>query len=752
MRLVRLVELVEGCAENIDSSLLTQVNAEMVRSATSLGGAMAGPQASTTEFLHEYALARYAHLSPGELPWSVTNEAQARLLRRFVDSADRQEPLHEHVDGRLAMVEALGAVLRMDRIPDAGLARKLTAIYTDAASCLRHLYAPDGTLPSGGGAQRLDGGAQVRREEAVEHAPEGSTGPLVDTPQDSLVAMSVPLGFAAARSSWGPDAQYVCAFQDPAEGAGMGLAVFLGDVRLLAGGGWDTKRRTLRPGADLGTASQEERPPGAHSTSDRVGGLGSSDAAGFDLDVSTRRPASGGGHARRRVRAMRRDGSVQAIVTDVIVGPRAGGSELCWRLPLDAEVRLHSWGASVLVDGSKRMEMRWVVAGGGAVQVVLDECDEGGDEQIGCETSRRRSRCVILSTEEDSAHVETTIEFRPSAFALDSGRLPTNASWSAQRTPIPVNFVEDVTEGAIRLVVQFASPTTVGTFQEGWSDYLDDLKVSRLLVLDDFAPQGSGYYSLRMDRGPFENVQSALRQRIAALGFTPRDVIVVGAWSGATAALIHGRAMGAGRTIVTVPPPRYGTWLRSRAPHVLRAMTGGLGEAEAAWLDGALARELLASRDAGGLVDVVHRSTRGEMDQAADLVRRFMPANAVPRPAPGPPAWSLSRKFAGTVRDILVAEEGVDRVGVQGSSEPEALAMVRGHHVIARVVGSSSEEVRYAFYLYGREGLVEKRAYRKSAMARFDNLPAGSYRIRAFRREGAESESMVVSSPWVKVD
>lgn len=407
------------------------------------------------------------------------------------------------------------------------------------------------------------------------------------------------------------------------------------------------------------------------------------------------------------------------------------------------------WGLRLdIPDGAR------VVAHGHSAAFWSDDV-QFGELHLECTTPARLSaevgrggRRLALSGEGGRVRVRLHLD----GFMLkDRGIGRPGLNWLRYESGRSFNYLldrADRSDGASagKLLVVFSAIGAEYDFTFNYRASLEQSRLSKAFIMDDFGRQGSYYWMDHGDDSIFHETQALLAALVEDLGVALEDVMFAGSSKGATAALLHGVSLGVGKVVLGAPQYRVGDYLFHAAPHILDFMTGGATEEHRLFLNDK-ARDILASghrttaiRVAVGSAD--HHLT-SHVEPLLDDARAagYDPASLV---LPGLPHSEIGQVF----KHLLAAEVADFEQGSGQEPLPYALTRQPGS-VTLRCWPATGETL--AVHLFGKGGILEQRPPGGDTDFTFP-LPDGEGQVRArvFRRSAATTPAVrAFTTHWV---
>lgn len=428
---------------------------------------------------------------------------------------------------------------------------------------------------------------------------------------------------------------------------------------------------------------------------------------------------------------------------------------LRWHLGAGTRPVLRGNGLELFVGSRKVLEMTW--SGPRPSTTRIRRAGEGpGVHGHRFPTFGKSEPGAVLEIAARGTSFRLTTLICTGDFTLrDWGVGAPGSAWRQFQAEMPVNYLLETHPGARKLVVVFSAMAPVGSFTYNYRDAVSVLDAHTLFVMDDCGDQGAYFFSDHRDESIRRSVLSAVTDVKDRLGVDWSDVAFVGSSKGGTAALIFGGTVPVGRIVVGAPQTRVGSFLKKPHPNVLEYMTGGTDEADIAWADEIVPRQLRGLAPSTS-VEVIIGTRDHHYRDHLPLLRRELSAmghsNLLVREVPGLTHAEIGPPFRQFIRERLGPWAGERNPGAQTApAAPVVDAMARGACVSASVTGTDLP-VSAAYYLYRGKEAIRKTAYTKYAYdIQFDDVPPGLYRVRCFLRTQVTDTPTAVSSPSVRV-
>ena len=359
-------------------------------------------------------------------------------------------------------------------------------------------------------------------------------------------------------------------------------------------------------------------------------------------------------------------------------------------------------------------------------------------------TAGPAGRQLELAGEAGSVRVRLHLD---SFLLRDRGIGRPGLSWLRHESGRSFNYLLDRPEGEQggKLLVVFSAIGAEYDFTFNYRASLQQSRLPKAFIMDDFGRQGSYYWMDHGDDSIFRETQGLLTELIDHLGITPADVMFAGSSKGGTAALLHGVTLGVGRILVGAPQYRVGDYLFHAAPGILDFMTGGATEAHRDFLNNK-GREILSNGHRHSAIRVAVGSADHHLaSHVAPLLEDARAAGYDPDSLilPGLPHSEIGQVF----KHLLSAEVADFEQG--GAQEPLPYTLSRRPGAVELQCWPGDGET-LAVHLFGRSGILEQRPH--SGETGFTFQPPddeGLVRARVFRRAVPGSAVRAFTTHWV---
>ncbi|WP_162943620.1 hypothetical protein [Arthrobacter celericrescens] len=296
-----------------------------------------------------------------------------------------------------------------------------------------------------------------------------------------------------------------------------------------------------------------------------------------------------------------------------------------------------------------------------------------------------------------------------------------------------------------KLLVVFSAIGAEYDFTFNYRASLEQSRLSKAFIMDDFGRQGSYYWMDHGDDSIFQETQGLLAALVEDLGVALEDVMFAGSSKGATAALLHGVTLGVGKVLLGAPQYRVGDYLFHAAPQILDFMTGGATEEHRRFLNDK-ARDILANGHRNTAIRVAvgsadhHLASHVEPLLEDARAAGYEPASLV---LPGLPHSEIGQVF----KHLLSAE--VADFEQRSGQEPLPYALTRSPGSVRLQCWPGNGET-LAVHLFGKAGILEQRPPSADTDFTFA-LPdeEGQVRARVFRRAASGSTVRAFTTHWV---
>lgn len=187
-----------------------------------------------------------------------------------------------------------------------------------------------------------------------------------------------------------------------------------------------------------------------------------------------------------------------------------------------------------------------------------------------------RKNTIVLIMEPNKSGVQIT--FKSTNFHYtDRNLLYSTEPWRRYSKYVSLNylFTPATTDiGSKYLIVGFSAVNQPGIFGYNYRSASEATGANAIYLLDDFGDQGAYYLTNNRSLHIFKTVQHLIHELASDLQIPLSNVILIGSSKGATAALIHGLGLGAGRVFIGAPQTKIGNFLSKAHPNILEYMAG----------------------------------------------------------------------------------------------------------------------------------------------------------------------------------
>ncbi|MDQ0678006.1 hypothetical protein QFZ30_001388 [Arthrobacter pascens] len=454
----------------------------------------------------------------------------------------------------------------------------------------------------------------------------------------------------------------------------------------------------------------------------------------------------------RTVEIQETAGIPEINLTDVVESRGQHSYELIWNLGPDVEPVVHGHGFELFHNGIKLMDLHF---------------DADVPTKISLHKGEKRPKylgwrfpsfgkavaapAIRITFAGSRAKLATRIRLANFTYR-DRGLNDKSLAWRRSQDGIGLNHLTVPAQseaGSQKLAVIFSAIHQAGDFTYNYKNSIDRVGVHALYILDDFGDQGSYYLADHGDRSIFDAVQRLISKELSRLNLAPGDLITAGSSKGASAAILHGAAAGAGRIIVGAPQVKIGSFLRQPHPNILEFITGDTSEEAVNRLDGVLFDAVSSMSDTTRLSILVgeadhhyrnhvlplkaHADTRGKNVELTVL--------------PGLPHAEIGAVYKNFLTENLqqetlgTCEETVPYIFHTMKGQPGSLAL--------QVQVPAGWEV--ACRLFSGSQVIAKTSYAGDGIAEWEALPAGKYRARVYLRNAETSEVRPFTTPWCTI-
>lgn len=445
-------------------------------------------------------------------------------------------------------------------------------------------------------------------------------------------------------------------------------------------------------------------------------------------------------------------GTPQFDIIDSVTASAEHHYQLLWNLGPEVAVVLHGQGFELFHEGRKLMDLMI-----DADAPTTLELHEGvmKPKPLGWRFPRFGeavpAKVVSISFRAREAKVRTRIRLAEFNY-LDRGLCSPDSEWSRFTGEVPVNYLfrPAVTAGGRkRMVVVFSAIHQPGDFTYNYKATVDELDVSALYILDDFGNQGAYYHSDHRSDAIFRSVQALICDLCEENGISFEDVATAGSSKGATAALIHGATLGAGRIILGAPQTKIGSFVSVPHPNILSFMAGGTTSEDIAYLDEIVPTIAKRLSPPSRVSILVGKNDHHLPNHIVPLMETLAAHGAsLPSLTVLP---DLSHADIGSVYRLYLAANL--KQWLSGSIE-DALpySLTRGALDFSiRLRVHAPEHTKLAYRLFRGKELVQRRGYSDRSLVVFGDLPPGQYRLRVYYDVG-ESVSAAFTTRWIAVE
>lgn len=283
-------------------------------------------------------------------------------------------------------------------------------------------------------------------------------------------------------------------------------------------------------------------------------------------------------------------------------------------------------------------------------------------------------------------HVSQTWEIRTENFKLiDRGVYP-SSKWESFAGEKPVNYLLDrvADQNVESLIVAFTAMPHRYDFTYNYRASLQESTQPVLYILDDFGDQGSYYLAGGRNFAEFRSVQGLIRKTLEDLGLTAADTVFLGSSKGATAALLHGVATGAGQILAGAPQYRIGDFVAKPHPNVLQYIAGDTTGASVRWLNQIPLNLLMSGLRSSQISVVVGKKDAHYRNHTVPLVDdlRMLGYSAEHLVLPGTGHSELGAAFRGMVSSMVQVRETDEDVAFSNTMafdpEPNEIGLIVG--------------------------------------------------------------------------
>lgn len=439
-------------------------------------------------------------------------------------------------------------------------------------------------------------------------------------------------------------------------------------------------------------------------------------------------------------------------LTDVVESQEQHSYELMWNLGPDVEPVVHGQGFELFHRGIKLLDLHFEADV--PTKITLHE-GEKRPKYLGWRFPRFgkvvRAPAIRISFSGNRAKLATRIRLANFTYR-DRGLNDKSLGWQRSNGSIGLNYlsVPARTEaGSRKLAVIFTAIHQPGDFTFNYKKSVDASGVHSLYILDDFGDQGSYYLADHGDRAIFDAVQALIRAELSRLNLTPADLITAGSSKGASAAILHGSAAGAGRIIAGAPQVKIGSFLRGPHPNMLKFIMGETSDDAVSRLDHVLFEAVDAMSEATRLSILVgdadhhYRNHVLPLKEFADIRGKEVEVTVLP----GLPHADIG----GVYRSFLSANLHQETLGTREEALPhtfQALKAQPGSLALQMQVPTGWE---VACRLFSGSQLVARTSYAPDGTIEWSALPSGKYRARVYLRDPGTSAIRAFTTQWCKL-
>jgi hypothetical protein len=294
------------------------------------------------------------------------------------------------------------------------------------------------------------------------------------------------------------------------------------------------------------------------------------------------------------------------------------------------------------------------------------------------------------------------------------------------------------------LLVVFSAMATSYKYVYNYMKTLQEIPVNKLFILDDFGDQGSYYIGKNRDFSIETAVVSLIQYISSKYQIYNRNIISVGSSKGGYAAMYFGIKYYFGNVIVGDPQSKLGHFLINQAGHlnVASYISGGADEADRYYLDELLFNILNQPTDISPAIKILV----GNKDH--HYVQHVIPLYNVLK----------DRGY----KVILDVEDGVTHEDLKTSFPPYLVHHVKEILGLPSKYGSVTlpkiknitinnidnnievqcyavgEDLRYAYYIYRNNEIIEKIYYKPNAKLIYPIKEPGKYMVRVYVRNSQQ--------------
>ncbi|XAS65968.1 heparinase II/III family protein [Micrococcaceae bacterium Sec5.7] len=439
-------------------------------------------------------------------------------------------------------------------------------------------------------------------------------------------------------------------------------------------------------------------------------------------------------------------------IVDAITSNGDHSYELLWNLGPDVEPVVHGQGFELFHNGRKVMDLQF---------------DADVPTHVSLHTGEKRpkylgwrfpsfgqvvpSPVVKISFSGNGASIHSRIRLADFNY-LDRGLTDGSLAWKRTKGTVGLNHLSvpaRTESGSGKLAVVFSAIHQPGDFTFNYKKSVDGSGVHALYILDDFGDQGSYYLADHGDRSIFESVQALIARELARLGLTSADLIMAGSSKGASAAILHGIAAGAGRILAGAPQVKIGSFLRKPHPNILGFIMGDASEEAVTSLDQVMFTAIENKSDATRLSILVGESDHHYRNHVLPLkAHASTHSKALELTVlPGLP----HAEIGGVYKSFLSANIHQEILGSREEAMPYSLQASKAApgELAVRIHRPSGWEAACRLYCGSR--LVARTPYSDGTTVAWAGLSPGRYRVRIFLRNPDTSVVRPFTTHWSTV-
>lgn len=304
-----------------------------------------------------------------------------------------------------------------------------------------------------------------------------------------------------------------------------------------------------------------------------------------------------------------------------------------------------------------------------------------------------------------------------------------------------IKYLLEKDSSSDKLCIVFSAMGEKNKFVYNYMNTLNECKINKLFILDEFDIQGS--YYLGKNRGlEIEDTVISLIMFVAKeLDIKLKDIILVGSSKGGYAALYYGIKYNLGSVIVGAPQSKLGDFLIDQAKHleIAKFVSGGIGNEDKEFLNNILYKVI----DNNKRINIRICIHVGEGDYHYEhhilpLVSYFDQLGIVYNLdiANYEGHKKLKQYFPkyllgeiNKVDENIISKESIKNLQVRHFIEYKM--SIKNNKVLIDILNADSDS-KFAYYLFNEMECIEKTQYSRAVKYESKVLSSGKYRVRIF--------------------